>query len=264
MPQFEQGGILMSSSISPVMSGSYYGVTSDFFNTTSLSEPSTSYLSDYSGIRNGSYYKLMRAYYGGSSNAEALVDSSKTSTTTSADKINATLVKDEADALRDSTSKLLENGSKSLFNKTLVKDADGKETQGYDMDSIYKSVSSFVKDYNSLIGSVVDSSNTSVLSSTASIVGNTKANEKLLSSVGIALNADNTLSIDEDAFKSAEGSTVKSLFNGTGSYGYGVASNTSQIYNQSVSQLAQLAGTSYSSTGNYDYNSTGSLFSSFL
>jgi len=254
----------MSSSIGSVMSGSYYGVTSDFFSTTSLAESSTSYMSDYSNISNGSYYKLMRSYYGGSSNAQDLVDSSKASTTTVADKINATSVRDEAATLKDSAMKLLENGSKSLFNKTSVKDAEGKETQGYDMTSIYKSVSTFVKDYNSLISSAADSSNTSVLSSTASIVGSTKANMALLSSVGINVNSDNTLSIDEAGFKASKGSTVKSILNGTGSYAYGVASNASQIYNQSVSQLAQIAGTSYSSTGNYNYNYTGSLFSSSL
>jgi len=253
----------MSSSISSVLSGSYYGVTSDFFSTTSSTESSTSYLSDYSSISNGSYYKLMRSYYGGNSTAGALVDSSKT-TSTAADKINATSVRDEATALKDSATKLLENGSKSLFNKSFVKDADGKETQEYDMASIYKAVSSFVKDYNSLIGSAKDSNNSSVLSSTASMVGSTKANETLLRSAGITINADNTLSIEEVEFKEAKGSTVKSLFNGTGSYAYGVESNSSQIYNQSVSQLAQLAGTSYSSTGNYDYNYTGSLFSSLL
>jgi len=251
----------MSSSIGSVMSGSYFGVTSDFFSTTS--ESNTSYISDYSNISNGSYYKLMRSYYSGNSNTDELVDPSKASTT-AADKINATLVRDEADTLKDSAVKLLENGSKSLFNKISVKDAEGKETQGYDMNAIYKSVSTFVKDYNSLLGSAADSNKTSVLSSTASIVGSTKANQALLSSVGINVNSDNTLTIDETEFKESKGSTVKSIFNGTGSYVYGVASKASQIYNQSVSQLAQIAGTSYSSTGNYNYNYTGSSFSSFL
>jgi len=264
MPRFEQGGIFMSSSINSAMSSSYFGVTSDFFSTTSLEDSNNSYLSDYSSISNGSYYKLMQSYYNGNSTSAALVDSSKTSTTTSVDRISATSVRDEADALKDSTTKLLENGSKTLFNKSLVKAADGKETQEYDMNSIYKSVSSFVKDYNSLIGGAADSNNKSVLFSTTSMVGSTKANEALLSSVGVSITSDNTLSIDEDEFKVAEGSTVKSLFNGTGSYAYSVASNASQIYNQSVSQLAQLAGTSYSSTGNYNYNYTGSLFSSLL
>ena len=264
MPQFMQGGFIMSSSISSVISGSYFGVTSDFFNATSSDELSTSTLSDYSNISNGSYYQLMKSYYGGSSTAETLVDSSKTSKKTAADKINATSVRDEATKLKDSAAKLLQKGSKSLFNQSTVKAADGKETQGYDMDTIYKSVSAFVKVYNSLIGSTSGSSNSSVLVSTASMVGSTKANETLLRSAGITINADNTLSIEEVEFKEAKGSTVKSLFNGTGSYAYGVESNSSQIYNQSVSQLAQLAGTSYSSTGNYDYNYTGSLFSSLL
>lgn len=254
----------MSLSISSLMSGSYYGVTSDFFNESSSSSSNTSYLSDYSNIKSGSYYKLMKAYYGGNSTAKSLVNSS--TTTTASDKINAASVRDNAAALNNSASKLLVTGSKSLFNKTKVEEADGNETQDYDMKSIYKSVSSFVDKYNSLISSTVDSNNSSVLTSSASMVGNTKANATLLNSIGITIKADNTLSIDEDEFKAAKVSTIKSLFNGTGSYAYEIESNSSQIYNKSVSQLAQLNGTSYSKTGSYNYlnTNTDSLFSSLL
>lgn len=254
----------MSLSISSMMSGSYYGVTSDFFNASSSSDSSTSYLSDYSTIKSGSYYKLMKAYYGGNSTAKSLVNSS--TTTTASDKINAVSVRDKAAALNESATNLLVTGSKSLFNKTTVKDANGNETQDYDMKSIYKSVSSFVDNYNSLISSEVDSNNSSVLTSSASMIGSTKANSTLLNSIGITIKSDNTLSIDEDEFKTADVSTVKSLFNGVGSYAYGIASNSSQIYNKSVSQLAQLNGTSYSRTGSYNYlnTNTDSLFSGLL
>lgn len=255
----------MSASINSYSTGSYFGVTSDFFNASSKTSSSTSYLSDYSNIKSGSYYKLMKAYYKGDKTAASLVGSSAKSTTTAADKINAISVRDESSALGKSASKLLATGTDSLFQKTAVKDDEGNETQEYDTDKIYKSVSSFVDNYNDLIKSAADSSSSPVLSSTASMVGSTKSNETLLSSIGITVGSDNTLSIDKTEFKNAETSTIKSLFNGAGSYGYRVATKSANIYNQSVSQLAQLtAGTSYSSSGSYSYNYTGSLYNSLL
>lgn len=256
----------MSLSINSIMSGSYFGVTSDFFNQSFSSNMNTSYLSDFSSIKSGSYYKLMKAYYGKNSTAKSLVGSSTNVTTTAADKVNAASVRDESAALNTSTAKLLVTGSKSLFNKTTVKDAAGNETQGYDMNSIYKAVSTFADQYNSLMKSTADSGNTSVLTSAASMAGNTKANATLLDQVGITVNADNTLSIDGDKFKTSQVNSIKSLFNGTGSYAYGIAANSSQIYNQSVSQLAQFGGTSYSSAGGYSYTNlnTDSLFNSVL
>ena len=59
---------------------------------------------DYSAIRTGSYFKLMKAYYGGKSTAKSLVNSS--ATTTASDKINAVSVRDKAAALNDSATKL--------------------------------------------------------------------------------------------------------------------------------------------------------------
>lgn len=249
----------MTSAINSYSTGSYFGVNSDFFKTSSNTASGTSYISDYSNIKSGSYYKLMKAYYSGNSNAASMVDTS--STTKAADRINAIAVRDEASALKKSGAALLKTGTDSLFNKTTIKDDKGNESEGYDMDSIYKSVSSFVDNYNELVTSAADSANSAVLTSAASIVGSTRANETLLGSVGITVGSDNTLSLDEKEFKAADVSKIKSLFNGTGSYGYRISAGTTNIYNQSVSQLAQLAtGTSYSSKGSYSYNYTGSLY----
>lgn len=253
----------MTSAINSYSTGSYFGVTSDFFKNSSNKASGNSYVSDFSNIRSGSYYKLMKAYYSGNSNATSLVDSS--SEKKAAERINAIAVRDEASALKKSAASLLKTGTDSLFNKKTVKDDKGNESEGYDTNSIYKSVSSFVDNYNDLIKSTADSGNNAVLTSAASMVGSTRVNEELLDSVGITVGSDNTLSIDEKQFKAADVSTIKSLFNGTGSYGYRISAGTTNIYNQSVSQLAQLAtGTSYSSSGSYNYNYSGSLYNSQL
>lgn len=256
----------MVSSLSTIMAGSYYGISSGFFNTSSsTSSSSSSYLSDYANIRSGSYSKLMKAYYGGSSGAASLVGSSTTNTSTAQEqKSQALTVRDDAQALKESALALEETGNKSIFNKKTVTAKDGTQTQEYDKDSIYKAVSSFVDDYNSLVGNAKESSNNSIVSATSNLAGNTKANKNLLSDIGITIGSDNKLSINQTKFKAADVSTVKSLFNGTGSYAYGAAFSASQMYNQSVSQLAQLAGSSYSNSGTYNYSYSGSLYSSFL
>ena len=204
----------------------------------------------------------MKAYYSGSSAVSSLVDGTTSSSTSSTEKNNAISVRDDSSALRLSSAALLQNGSKSVFNKTTATDEDGASTTEYNMDSIYKAVSSFVKNYNSTVESTGDSNNNAVLRAATTMVGNTKANSDLLSKTGITINSDNTLSIDEKTLKASNVSDIKSLFNGTGSYAYNTAASASQMYNQSVSQLAQIAGASYSSTGSYTY--TGSTFSGYL
>lgn len=244
--------------------GIYYGVSSDFFNTSSSSNTSTSYLSDYASIKNGTYRKLMKAYYNGNSNASKIVDGSNSAVSTSTDKKNTATIRDDAAALKNSALELQKTGSKSLFNKVTKEDEDGNKTTSYDMDSIYKAVSTFVDDYNSLIKSADSSSSNTVTRTTINMINNTKANSKMLADVGITINSDYTLSVDEKTFKAANGTDVKSLFNGTGSYGYSVSASAAQVYHQSVSQLAQMSGSSYSSSGSYNYNYSGSSYSKYL
>lgn len=264
------------SSINSLYTGTYYGVSSGFFGSvfgSGSASTSTSSLSslasDYTSIRNGSYYKLLKAYYNGNSKIDSVSSTSKTNKSSNlsygSEQKNAITVRDNAKALKEDALKLVEKGSKSLFNKVDVKKEDGTTERGYDTDAIYKAVSSFVKDYNSTIESAADSNNNSTLISANSMVNTTKANKELLSDVGITVGSDNKLTIDEKAFKASDMSDVKSLFNGVGSYAYNVANNASSMYNKSVSQLAQLNGSSYTSSGGYSgYQYSGSLYNSYL
>ena len=52
---------------------------------------------------------------------------------------------------------------------------------------------------------------------------------KQLAKIGITMKNDGTLSLDKDAFMKADMSTVKSLFQGNGSYGYRVSAQSSMI-----------------------------------
>ena len=66
-----------------------------------------------------------------------------------------------------------------------------------------------------------------------------------MNKVGISIKDDNTLEIDEDAFKKARTSDVKALFAGTGSLASRIAQKASTMANQSNNQLAVNSGKSF-------------------
>ena len=226
-------------------------------NSTNSLSNSFTFLSDYASIKNGSYGKLLKAYYAKesddstSSSSSASKYSSKLGASTSEDT-SETLAKVQSstDSLKESADALLETGSKSVFKSE-------------DEDAVYDAVAAFVNDYNSVLKATDDVNSTSILQQTLSMVNTTKSNENLLNKVGITINDDNSLSLDKDTFKAANESTVKTLFNNTGSYAYSVSTSASFI-NYKADAEATKANT-YNFSGNYSSNYTsGSIFDYYL
>lgn len=241
----------------------YYGVDSSSISTllgslstssgsSSISSLSSlaSAVSDYASIRNGSYGRLLKAYYKNESTSSKTSTSESSTDEDSKTKTEAVSVRNAAADLKTSVNKLTDKSS-DLFDKKEVTGKDGVKTKDYDRDSIYKAVKSFVDDYNNTISASGDSSNSSVLRKTSGMVSLTKSMKNVLEDVGISISSDNKLSIDEKTFKESDMSTVKALFNGVGSYGYQIGSAASTIINSSNTQIAQLSGSLYTSTGSY-------------
>lgn len=230
----------------------------------------SNFLSDYASIKNGSYAKLMKAYYGGNTNDSVNAIAKKQSSSsklTEAESKEYAQVQTASDALKDSADALLATGSKSLFKQIDIttKDEDGNETteKGYDVESIYNAVNNFVKNYNSVINAAGETDSSTVLRRTANMLNSTTAHLKSLLAIGISVNADSTLSIDKDAFMKADMNKVKSLFNGNGSYAYNVSAQASLINYAADRELSR--GTSYTFNGSYSANfSNGNLFSSYF
>lgn len=227
----------------------------------------STFLSDYASIKNGSYGKLMKAYYSKNPSesvsklAKQSVSKSKVDTKTLANVDSTT------DALKASADKLLEKGSKSLFKEVDIttKDKNGVETttKGYDMDAIYKAVSTFVNDYNAVLGTFKDINSTSLSGKLNNLAGTAKANSKTLAKVGITVNKDNTLSIDKDTFFGANASTVKDLFNGNYSFSYRISAQAS-IINYAAQNEASKSNT-YNYAGSYSNNyNSGNMFNSYF
>lgn len=215
--------------------------------------------SDYATIKNGSYTKLMKAYYAKEASGDSS-SSSITSTSTSKDSSKTLAnIESAAENLKKASEALRTNGDKSLFTKKQVIDKDGKVSYEYDTDKIYKAVSEFVDSYNKMIKEGGDSNTNSILRSTKSMVNLTKANSSMLGSVGITIGTDNKLSIDETAFKKADMNTVKSLFHTTGGFGYQTSVQAGMIESHAKSE-AEKAST-YNKAGMYTYNyTTGEIY----
>lgn len=207
----------------------------------------SSLLSDYASIKNGSYGKMMKAYYAKQKAAveEESSDSAKKSKE----------VKDAASA--SAARKLYETASK-------MSSLDYSEGN---IDKLYDNVSAFVKDYNSLITSASKSKNAEVQAQADALNDYTYQNYKLFAKIGITMNSDRTLSIDEDIFKKVNEKTgatnvptITTLFKGMNSFASKAADRASRIYRSAgdgeavTSSKAKYAGTtgSISSTSSSD------------
>lgn len=246
-----------SSSIGVLFSSINSGSKSSSFGSTDLLGIN---YSDYATIRNGSYHKLLSAYYDDGRKVEGITNSVSTSKD---DTKTLARLEDKAENMSDSADALLATGKKSLFNKVTTTDEQGVKTTDYDKDAIYKAVNQFVSDYNSLIDEAGDSNTTSILRAAKTMVNYSKVNQNLLAKVGITIGSDNKLSIDEEAFKKADMTKVKSLFQDRGSYGYQISTQASLIDSYAKSESAK--ANTYGKSGTYTYNyNTGELYNSVI
>ncbi len=249
---------------------SYFGFNNNSIGTlfSSLGSNSTgmgNILSDYASIKSGSYYKLLKAYYGTNSNSSVskAVESS-TSTSIAKDSTKKlSRIENSAEDLKESADALLAKGSKSVFQKVDVKQEDGSVKKDYDTEAIYNKVNDFVKNYNSLVTHTENAKTKSINRNMTQLISLTDRQEKNLSKIGITINDDDSLSIDKDAFLKADMDKVKNLFNGAGSYGYSVSAKANMIdyYAQNESNKSN----TYGSTGTYNYNySYGNYYNSYF
>lgn len=224
----------------------YSYLFSSFGSSSSSGLGNLGFLGDYASIKNGSYGKLMKAYYSGNSNAS--VKSMAQSKTEAPQKETAkklSTVNGKTDALKESADALL----------ALKKDSD--------VDTFYKGVKQFVSDYNAVVDAVNDAGNERVTARGKQMVNQSVASAKALSQIGIGLNSDGTLSLDETTFKSASLSKVKSLFQGNGSYGYQISAQASMIHYAAERESTKTA--TYTGSGRYNsLTGIGNLYNSYF
>lgn len=241
-----KGVMIMSISLSGLTAGKgdiYSGLLSsgsssiggmDLLGTSSL-------LSDYASIKNGSYGKMLNAYYAKLSASEDEDSSSKKST-------------QAADSAASSSANAAYKSASALNSLDYSEE---------NIDKVYSKVSAFIKDYNSMITSATKSSVSSVSQQANYLNNSTYSQYKLLASVGITMNADRTLSIDENTFKKANVGTLKTLFKGSSSFASQVANRASQIYRYANSGKSSVANL-YNGTGSYSSIDSSSMLNSIV
>lgn len=218
---------------------------------------SMNFLSDYAAIKNGSYYKLMKAYYGGNSKLDPIANKGNTATSKESSK-KLTSIQNSADSLKNAADELQKTGSKSVFKLVDVEQEDGTTKKDFDVDAIYKKVNQFAESYNGMIDSYDKVSSDSLDRAFKNLTTVTRANSRALSEIGINIKSDGSLSLDKETFQKADMNKVKNLFQGNGSYANQVSARASMI-DYAAQREASRANTynkygAYSSNYNYSYN----------
>ncbi len=201
-------------------------------------------LGDYASIKNGSYHKLLRAYYNEDKNATTELTDTETKNTTQISSDMASLKK-AADALRNGAS-LFEEGE-----------------NGIDKDAIYKAVKSLADAYNSAVDSTSSISITAIDKKMSYTTGMLAKNAGLLEDVGVKYE-DGKFTVNEDKLKNADVSKLKTLFTGANSIAARLSSRAADVYSISQAVLGKPTGL-YTETGTRSTgSSTGNLFNATL
>ena len=220
---------------------------------------SSNWLGDYAMIKNGSYGRLMKAYY-----AEAKSDSTGQSSSTSKsrsssnvlDKIleekkNPTVSKEAQKANASLTSGLssLKTSVSTLQSDGLYKDTVNGQSAA---DKVVSAMKAYVSDYNDVVTAAKGSTLTNKTAYVANMMSTTAANADKLAEIGIKVNAKGTLEINEAKLKTADISKVQEMFSSKDILSYG----------STVASRLQYAGATTSTSAATDSTGTDSAAAS--
>lgn len=259
---------LFSGSSNMFSTSSSNNTANSIFSSNGISDMS-SLIGEYNSIKNGSYAKLAKQYYGkdtkNSTASDAIKDSLNTVEGSVKNKTeiaqNKELISDVS-SLRKSISSITNDDT--LFTKVDKKNESGETVSDYNYDKINSKISEFVKQYNETVEAGAESDNSTVLRNVLNMTNTTENYKQQLSQAGISINSDNTLSYDADALKTsintdAKASGSKSVFTGIEAVNnlFGKNSNymkqidtmATNVASQAASDVYSLGG--YTSTGAY-------------
>lgn len=193
---------------------------------------SASWLNDYAAIKNGSYGKLMKAYYSElktgaveAGSAAAKTGSDKRSSKNILEKLEAEKkspkVSKEAQkantALTEGISALKSSVATLRDSNTFTNQTDGVSAA----EKVVSAVKSYVKDYNNVVNAAKGSTLTDKTAYVSNMMNSTSANAGKLEDIGVTVNSNGTLSLDETKLKAANISRVQDLFSSSDIMSYG-------------------------------------------
>lgn len=167
----------------------------------------------YRAAGDGEAVTSSKAKYAGGS---AYTSSTSTSTTKKEDA-NKTVTDASSAAAANSLYKSIENlGATDMSNSN--------------KDAVYKAFNKFVNDYNELVNNTAKSKNSNVVNQANYLKSIVSGNSSTFSKLGVTVNSNKTLTIDEKKFKDADMSNVKKLFDGAYSAAEKMTDKVNSIY----------------------------------
>ena len=127
----------------------------------------------------------------------------------------------------------------------LFRSKDGNEV--YDIDNIFATAKSFVKNYNLMLDKAGNSLNSGIVSNLTRIREKTAQNANALKEIGISVDVKGRLKIDEDTFKDADMSKVQKAFK---DYGSSISTSASLVDFYLTTQAN--ASNGYTAAGKYN------------
>lgn len=217
---------------------------------------SSNFLADYASIKSGSYKRLMKSYYGmGSSSSTSATGKSGSSGGYVLDKIleerrNPKVSKEAQEANENLTTGLsnLNKSVSALRNESTFTDTQNGQSAA---DKVVSAVKAYVSDYNDVVSSSKRSTMSNKAAHVANMMKSTKENAEKLAEIGVTINRDGTLKVNEGKLKAAGTSKVQELFSPKDSLSYG-----SMI--ASRAQFAGITGSTSSKDDTKTESTTGS------
>ena len=181
-------------------------------------------LGEYNSIKNGSYGRLMRQYY-----ASARSSVSSGSSSASGSNILEQILEERrnpkvSEEVTNANSQLnmsvssLKSSLKTLQSASTYEDTEKGSTATEKMTSALKS---YVSSYNDAVASSKKTTMSNYSGNIAGMMKATAANAEDLKEIGITINNDGTINLDEKKLKTAEPDKVKSIFSGENAMSYG-------------------------------------------
>lgn len=228
---------------------------SNFFSTSLRSNNANTSMynafGELSSIKSGAYKKLLNAYYNNKTEESSSSSGSSVKVTSTSEYAKElTEVKEDADSLAESATTLVKKGESGLF---------GSE---YDREKITDAVKSFVKDYNSAVGSAEDSDSRQVRNQAETMVRQTDVYKESLNNIGITIDEESSdLVIDEKKFASADIEDIRKVFNGNSSFAYVTARSANQL---AMVSAKEATAETYMNNGKYNTSYIMSSFVSYM
>lgn len=200
---------------------------SNLFQSSSSGGGNSNFFSDYASIKNGSYRRLMKSYYGKANGAGSSSSGSKSRSNNVLDKLleekkNPKVSKEVQEANANLTAGIssLKSSVSTLQNDKTYTDTPNGSTAA---DKTVSAVKDYVTSYNNLVTAAKGSTLTSKTSHVANMMSATAANKDKLAEIGVKVNANGTLTLNEAKLKAVDTSKVQEVFSKDDKMSYGSA-----------------------------------------